>query len=397
MADKGQHQKGGDHLFPAWQNVPGAAVHADSLLYPRNRGKINRGGPPCILRPRFPGPRWTEGGAPASLARRRERPRPARSRLPRHRMSTGDASCRSRLRSPAALDRIGGMGLDGGMDEREADDRWMALALAEAVSARNEDEVPVGAVVVLGDRLLGRPTTGLGPCAIPRPTREIACPAARRPRPRHYRSPARPSTFTRSPASCRGRARPCSITRVERPSYGAADPKGRGRGFSLYLWSLEDDALNHPGCAWTGGCGGPLRGNWGLFSETTRFAIRESRPSRCPDARDTESGRNGIDSKFDFGGHKLPRGFESSFSGISLAGRAGAKHSEEMLRGRKGTTGNRVYAHKGVPAGSNPPLLRHAAKGEGPASCPAAPTEHAPDRKRLKAGSRATEGCEPRQ
>lgn len=38
----------------------------------------------------------------------------------------------------------------------EDDVRWMELALQEAVAARDEGEVPVGAVVVLNGRLIGR-------------------------------------------------------------------------------------------------------------------------------------------------------------------------------------------------------------------------------------------------
>jgi tRNA(adenine34) deaminase len=46
---------------------------------------------------------------------------------------------------------------DAGDDpEREADERWMGLALDEARTARARDEVPVGCVIVLDGRLLGR-------------------------------------------------------------------------------------------------------------------------------------------------------------------------------------------------------------------------------------------------
>ena len=41
-------------------------------------------------------------------------------------------------------------------DLREKDEKYMRLALEEAKMAFNEEEVPVGAVIVAGDRVVGR-------------------------------------------------------------------------------------------------------------------------------------------------------------------------------------------------------------------------------------------------
>lgn len=42
------------------------------------------------------------------------------------------------------------------MDNMEEDSRWMGVALEEALRARQEGEIPIGAVVVLGGRIIGR-------------------------------------------------------------------------------------------------------------------------------------------------------------------------------------------------------------------------------------------------
>jgi tRNA(adenine34) deaminase len=42
------------------------------------------------------------------------------------------------------------------MDQREKDTRYMRRALEEARKAREEDEVPVGAVIVVNDQLIAR-------------------------------------------------------------------------------------------------------------------------------------------------------------------------------------------------------------------------------------------------
>lgn len=56
---------------------------------------------------------------------------------------------------------------DDVIPDLETHERWMALALAEAERARSLDEVPVGAVIVRGDQLIGvgcnRPITSNDP------------------------------------------------------------------------------------------------------------------------------------------------------------------------------------------------------------------------------------------
>lgn len=127
------------------------------------------------------------------------------------------------------------------MHERTADDRWMALALAEAVAARNEDEVPVGAVVVLGDRLLGRAHNR--PRALRDPTAHAEMLALRQAAEAlgNYRLPGTTLYVTAEP--CLMCAGALVHARVERLVFGAADPKA-GAVVSLYR-VLGDDRLNH--------------------------------------------------------------------------------------------------------------------------------------------------------
>lgn len=42
------------------------------------------------------------------------------------------------------------------MTQEEIDDRYMQLAIAEARRAASEGEIPVGAIIVAGDRIVGR-------------------------------------------------------------------------------------------------------------------------------------------------------------------------------------------------------------------------------------------------
>lgn len=48
------------------------------------------------------------------------------------------------------------MNRDQRADDIERDERYMRLALAEALAARERDEVPIGCVVVLDERVVGR-------------------------------------------------------------------------------------------------------------------------------------------------------------------------------------------------------------------------------------------------
>jgi len=121
------------------------------------------------------------------------------------------------------------------------DARYMGLALEEARRALAEGEVPVGAVVVLAGRVIGRGRNrviaGLDPTAHAEvgALREAAAALG------NYRltGAALYSTLEPCPMCC-GAALNARVARVV---YGAADPKA-GAAQSLYRL-LEDTRLNH--------------------------------------------------------------------------------------------------------------------------------------------------------
>ncbi|HET7875905.1 MAG TPA: tRNA adenosine(34) deaminase TadA [Methylomirabilota bacterium] len=128
------------------------------------------------------------------------------------------------------------------------DERFMGLALEEARRAAPRGEVPVGAVVVLDGRVIGRghnqPLTQTDPTAH---AEVVALRAAAR-ETGNYRLPG---------ATCYVTVEPCAMccgallqARVARLVYGAADPKA-GAARTLYRL-LEDPRLNHE-VAVTGG------------------------------------------------------------------------------------------------------------------------------------------------
>jgi tRNA(adenine34) deaminase len=123
----------------------------------------------------------------------------------------------------------------------EADNRWMALALREAAAAGARGEVPVGAVIVDGDRMLacaGNASVGAhdpaGHAEI-RALRTAAAAAA------NYRLSGATLYVTIEPCvMCMGAALQARLARIV---YGCADPKG---GAAVSLYDLGDDArLNH--------------------------------------------------------------------------------------------------------------------------------------------------------
>jgi tRNA(adenine34) deaminase len=121
------------------------------------------------------------------------------------------------------------------------DDRWMRLALEEAGRAAAAGEVPVGAVVVMAGRLVGRghnapisrsdPTAHAEIVALRAAARELG----------NYRLTGATLYVTVEPCvMCCGAA---LHARVARLVYGAADPKAGG---AQSLYRLLDDArLNH--------------------------------------------------------------------------------------------------------------------------------------------------------
>jgi len=128
------------------------------------------------------------------------------------------------------------------------DEEFMGLALEEARRAAAEGEVPIGAVVVLDGRLIGRgynrpigavdPTAHADILALREAAGQIE----------NYRVPGAVLYVTVEPCPmCCGAALQARLARVV---YGAPDPKA-GAARSLYRL-LEDSRLNHE-AAVTGG------------------------------------------------------------------------------------------------------------------------------------------------
>ena len=123
----------------------------------------------------------------------------------------------------------------------ESDAAFMGLALEEARQALSAGEVPVGAVVVMDGRVIGRGHNA--PIASSDPTAHAEIIALRRAAAavRNYRLPGAALYATVEPcAMCCGAA---LHARVARLIYGAPDPKG-GAAESLYRL-LDDPRLNH--------------------------------------------------------------------------------------------------------------------------------------------------------
>lgn len=123
------------------------------------------------------------------------------------------------------------------MDDRD----WMAIALAEARRGAAEDEVPIGAVVVLDGREIARahnqPIVRRDPTA----HAEILALRAAAERAGAYRLPGAVLYATVEPcAMCLGAALHARLARIV---YGADDPKGGAAGSVLDLTAVP--ALNH--------------------------------------------------------------------------------------------------------------------------------------------------------
>ena len=117
----------------------------------------------------------------------------------------------------------------------------MRCALEEAARARDEGEVPVGAVLVSGGEILGRGRNR--PIALADPTAHAEIQALREgaAREKNYRLPESTLYVTLEPCvMCAGAI---LAARVRRVVFGVEDPKG-GAARSLYAL-LEDERLNH--------------------------------------------------------------------------------------------------------------------------------------------------------
>ena len=123
----------------------------------------------------------------------------------------------------------------------DRDEHFMRMALAEAEKALQEGEVPVGAVVVLGDAVIA--SAHNGPVGFKDPTAHAEILALRR-------AAAAEGNYRLAGTTLYVTIEPCLMcagalihARVSRLVFGAQDPKG-GAVASLYR-VLEDDRLNH--------------------------------------------------------------------------------------------------------------------------------------------------------
>jgi tRNA(adenine34) deaminase len=129
-----------------------------------------------------------------------------------------------------------------GMDTAESEDaQRMGLALEEARRAAAAGEVPVGAVVVLDGRVIGRGHNRMIAASDPTAHAEIVALRDAAGAVRNYRLAGAELYTTVEPCPmCCGAALNARVARVV---YGAADPKA---GAARTLYRLLDDArLNH--------------------------------------------------------------------------------------------------------------------------------------------------------
>ena len=121
------------------------------------------------------------------------------------------------------------------------DEKWMSRALAMALEASNRGEVPVGAVLVCGDKIIGE--GGNSPIGLHDPTAHAEIIAIRNAAValKNYRLPCTTLYVTLEPCiMCMGAI---LHARIERLVYGASDPKS-GAASSVYTLG-SDGLLNH--------------------------------------------------------------------------------------------------------------------------------------------------------
>ncbi|HET9332691.1 MAG TPA: tRNA adenosine(34) deaminase TadA [Gemmatimonadota bacterium] len=119
--------------------------------------------------------------------------------------------------------------------------RWMELALEEARAARDQGDVPVGAVAISGERLIGRGRNRTEELQDPVAHAEIFALREAARALGSWRLPGVTLYSTLEPcAMCSGAS---VLARIERLVYGADDPKA---GMSGSLATLpQDPRLNH--------------------------------------------------------------------------------------------------------------------------------------------------------
>jgi tRNA(adenine34) deaminase len=129
----------------------------------------------------------------------------------------------------------------GGEDTQMVEESYMAVALEEARRATGWGDIPIGAVVVRGDRVLGRAGNQRERLADPTAHAEILALREAAAALGSWRLTGCAMYVTLEPcAMCAGAV---VLSRVERLVFGAADPKA---GFAGSLGDLvRDPRLNH--------------------------------------------------------------------------------------------------------------------------------------------------------
>ena len=123
----------------------------------------------------------------------------------------------------------------------DQDERWMRLALKEAERAYEEDEVPVGAVVVYEGRVIGRGHNRTEGLKDPTAHAEILAIGAAANYLDSWRLEGTTLYVTLEPcAMCAGAI---VLARVDRLVFGAYDPKAGACGSLMNI--VQDPRLNH--------------------------------------------------------------------------------------------------------------------------------------------------------
>ena len=125
--------------------------------------------------------------------------------------------------------------------DSDRDERYMRAAIDEALAARDADEVPVGAVVVRGDRIIGRGHNQREQLNDPTAHAEILALTAAAAFVGSWRLDGCTLYVTLEPcAMCAGAV---VLARMERLVFGAIDPKA---GACVSLYNIPtDERLNH--------------------------------------------------------------------------------------------------------------------------------------------------------
>jgi tRNA(adenine34) deaminase len=123
----------------------------------------------------------------------------------------------------------------------QADLRWMRIALDEAVHASAKDEVPVGAVIVLNDRVIGRGHNQVETLNDPTAHAEIIAIGAAGSFLGSWRLEDATIYVTLEPcAMCAGAI---VLARLKRVVFGAWDPKAGACGSVMSV--IDNASLNH--------------------------------------------------------------------------------------------------------------------------------------------------------